>query len=144
MPIMTAPIPVQPLSFFEDYKRRFPSHLKERTFTSFGLGFAVTAILTVNPLLGLISGIFSAVASLIHTLVTPLFERWMESSPYYLRNMCKTFTAVTLTALSASLLDKLIHFIKSLFLNLTYDGAQAIFKDQIPGDYKSFYMVNFS
>lgn len=62
-------------SYVSDYSKEIPVNTAQAMLTSFAISFAVTTILTANPTVGAIHGSFSAVATGIHGLVTPLFKQ---------------------------------------------------------------------
>lgn len=57
------------------YVTDLPRNWGKNAIVSFACGFAATTLLTANPYVGVMYGAFSAVASLIHSAITPLFKQ---------------------------------------------------------------------
>lgn len=82
-------------SSLSDYSKAIPKDTTQAMLTSFTISFAIGTIVTANPLVGVIHGSFSAVATAINGLVTPLFKQFSGNNTHLTWNQNILRTAVS-------------------------------------------------
>lgn len=130
-------------TWLDNYSHRLPSNLTSQAWISFGFGLVVTGVIA-GPIAAVASGVLSALATLIHTIVSPLFAMYGNTLPSTASCMMRTSIAVCLTFFTGSILNLPVDIIRSLFVNLAFDAGYAIAQQSLPGNStRFFWIVNF-
>ncbi len=69
-------------SHVAQYVSNIPAEWKSKTVTAFAIGFVTRSITAENPIAGLVGGSACAIATLIHTAITPFFKQVLGDIEY--------------------------------------------------------------
>lgn len=131
------------MNYIQNYIHDIPTNTATQMVYAAGAGFFIETILSSDPTRGLIVAGFSALATIIHGLVTPFFKSLTGRTQLtWGEEMCRTFSAIIGSGMVAKALGY-NSVIKELFTDAILYGIIYFLSDSNRSTHKTNVMILF-